>query len=102
MPYALAPFDEISLDESLLQLLIDEHESITLPRLLRLWLYYRNALAATFPLRPMVTRLSGKLTDPSIRPSTNSASAPLTSPLMTKVLPMVACSIVGAAVFTGT
>jgi hypothetical protein len=43
--YALAPFHSISLDEKLLALLIDEHETIALPRLMRLWRYYRNALA---------------------------------------------------------
>lgn len=42
---ALEPFASIPLDEALLQLLIDEHESITLPRLERLWKYYRNHLA---------------------------------------------------------
>jgi hypothetical protein len=45
MPYALEPFATIPLDEPLLALLIDEHESMVLPRLLRLWRYYRNALA---------------------------------------------------------
>ena len=45
MTYALAPFESISLDDALLELLIQEHESATLPRLLRLWRYYRNALA---------------------------------------------------------
>src|SRR5436190_20801360 len=42
---ALEPFRDIPLDEALLNLLIDEHESITLPRLERLWRYYRNPLA---------------------------------------------------------
>lgn len=45
MSYQLAPFTSIQLDEPLLELLIAEHESITLPRLQRLWSYYRNALA---------------------------------------------------------
>ena len=45
MTYALAPFQRINLDERLLMLLIDEHESTALPRLMRLWRYYRNALA---------------------------------------------------------
>lgn len=45
MPYQLEPFHSIPLDEELLELLIDEHETITLPRLKRLWSYYRNALA---------------------------------------------------------
>jgi hypothetical protein len=43
--YALAPFQNINLDDKLLSLLIQEHESIALPRLMRLWRYYRNALA---------------------------------------------------------
>ena len=45
MAYELAPFGSIPLDEALLELLIEEHEAITLPRLGRLWSYYRNALA---------------------------------------------------------
>lgn len=45
MSYALEPFSNISLDEPLLELLIAQHESITTPRLSRLWSYYRNALA---------------------------------------------------------
>ena len=45
MTYSLEPFDAIPLDEPLLELLIDEHESFTLPRLQRLWSYYRNTLA---------------------------------------------------------
>lgn len=44
MAYQLAPFASLPLDEALLQHLIDEHESIALPRLLRLWTYYRNNL----------------------------------------------------------
>jgi hypothetical protein len=45
VPYALEPFAELPLDAALLELLIAEHETQTLPRLLRLWRYYRNALA---------------------------------------------------------
>lgn len=45
MTYQLAPFHSIPLDDDLLELLIEEHETITLPRLKRLWSYYRNALA---------------------------------------------------------
>ncbi|UCD74698.1 MAG: phage portal protein [Phycisphaerales bacterium] len=45
MAYQLQPFQSIPLDESLLELLIEEHETIHLPRLQRLWNYYRNALA---------------------------------------------------------
>src|SRR5882762_3579201 len=44
------------------------------------------------PFRPTVTRLSGMLMVPSMRPSTYSVSAPETSPLMTMERPMVACS----------
>ncbi len=44
MPYSLEPFAPVELDEALLELLISEHESIALPRLQRLWRYYRNAL----------------------------------------------------------
>jgi len=42
VPYALAPFNEIGLDEALLQLLIDEHESTAMPEYERFWSYYRN------------------------------------------------------------
>jgi hypothetical protein len=45
VPYALAPYANIPLTEDLLELLIVEHESVTVPRLERLWRYYRNALA---------------------------------------------------------
>ena len=45
MNYQLAPFHSIPLDEPLLELLLAEHESIALPRLSRMWNYYRNALA---------------------------------------------------------
>lgn len=45
MSYDLSPFEELGLTEELLALLIDEHEDTTLPRLQRLWGYYRNALA---------------------------------------------------------
>src|SRR5271165_6312918 len=49
-------------------------------------------LAATTPLRPTVTRLPGRLMEPSTRPSIYSDSEPVTSPLMTSDLPSVACS----------
>ena len=42
---ALEPFQELGLDEPLLDLLIEEHETVTLPRLQRLWRYFRNPLA---------------------------------------------------------
>jgi hypothetical protein len=45
LPYELAPFRTIPLDEPLLKCLIAEHELVRLPRLQRLWSYYRNALA---------------------------------------------------------
>ena len=45
MAYDLTPFASIPLDADLLELLLDEHERLTLPRLERLWSYYRNALA---------------------------------------------------------
>ena len=45
MPYDLMPFESIGLSPELLELLIAEHEDATLPRLRRLWGYYRNALA---------------------------------------------------------
>src|SRR5215470_16566562 len=49
-------------------------------------------LAWTWPLRPTVTRLPGRLMAPSTRPSMYSDSEPVTSPLMMSDLPMVACS----------
>ena len=45
MPSTLSPFAAIPLSEELLASLIDEHEQRTLPRLQRLWRYYRNTLA---------------------------------------------------------
>ncbi len=45
MGYQLSPFKPTSLHDDLLDLLIQQHEDITLPRLERLWNYYRNALA---------------------------------------------------------
>lgn len=44
MSFQLEPFQTIGLDEALLSVLIDEHETVTLPRLTRLWSYFRNAL----------------------------------------------------------
>ena len=49
-------------------------------------------LAPTWPLRPMVTRLPGRLIEPSTLPSIYSDSVPEISPLTNKPLPMVACS----------
>lgn len=42
MPDRLEPFRNVGLDEALLALVIDEHLRATLPRLERLWTYYRN------------------------------------------------------------
>ncbi len=42
MPYQLAPFADIQLTESLLRLLIEEHEEATLPACDRLLSYFRN------------------------------------------------------------
>ena len=42
MPYSLGPFREINLDEALLSHLLAEHRADALPRLERLWAYYRN------------------------------------------------------------
>ena len=49
-------------------------------------------LAATTPLRPMVTRLPERLIDPSTLPSIYKDSEPVTSPLITSDLPIVAWS----------
>jgi hypothetical protein len=43
--FALAPFASIPLTQDLLASLLEEHEHCALPRLNRLWRYYRNALA---------------------------------------------------------
>src|ERR1700693_6117192 len=51
-------------------------------------------LAATTPLRPTVTRLPERLIEPSTRPSIYSDSEPVTSPLITRDLPIVAWSAV--------
>src|SRR5215831_21237628 len=51
-------------------------------------------LAATTPLRPTVTRLPERLIDPSTRPSMYNDSEPVTSPLITSDLPIVAWSAV--------
>src|SRR6202040_3428988 len=54
--------------------------------------------AATTPLRPMVTRLPERLIDPSTRPSIYKDSEPVTSPLITSDLPIVAWSEVEVVV----
>ncbi len=45
MGFQLTPFRDIPLDDDLLELLIEEHETETLGRLSRLWNYYRNPLS---------------------------------------------------------
>ena len=42
MPQHLDVFEDVGLDEGLLKLAVREHESATLPRLRKLWAYYRN------------------------------------------------------------
>src|SRR5207302_9043389 len=58
-------------------------------------------LAATTPFRPMVTRLSGILMLPSMRPSIYRDSEPLTSPFMVSERPIMACSIGAPTVLPG-
>jgi len=45
MAYELSPFESIPLTEALLEYLIEEHETVRLPQLQRLWQYYRNVLS---------------------------------------------------------
>ena len=45
MEFQLAPFEAIPITEPLLDLLIEKHETISVPRFQRMWNYYRNALA---------------------------------------------------------
>jgi len=59
-------------------------------------------LAATTPLRPIVTRLPERLIDPSTRPSIYKDSEPVTSPLITSDLPIVAWSEVVVVTGRGT
>ncbi len=47
MPFRLEPFDHLGLSDDLLRLVIDEHRSRTVPRLERLWTYYRNPCEGT-------------------------------------------------------
>lgn len=58
MPYALGPFRDLNLDEALLTHLLAEHRAETLPRLERLWAYYRNPALNT-PSNPMASASSG-------------------------------------------
>lgn len=57
MPYALGPFRDINLDEPLLSYLLAEHQADALPRLERLWAYYRNP-ALTKPANPLAASAS--------------------------------------------
>lgn len=41
--FSLAPFSDVGLNEALLDLVIDEHRTATLPRLNMWWAYFRNA-----------------------------------------------------------
>jgi hypothetical protein len=43
--WQLEPFADIPLDAALLEHLLEHHDSVTLPRLARLWRYFRNELA---------------------------------------------------------
>jgi len=47
--YRLHTFRDVGLDEALLALVIDEHERAELPRLRRLWSYFRNPVEAVAP-----------------------------------------------------
>lgn len=42
MTYRLAPFAQTGLTQALLDMLVDEHERVAMPRLKRFWDYYRN------------------------------------------------------------
>ena len=50
--FQLTPFQTIPITEPLLDLLIEKHETISVPRFQRLWNYYRNALAEPDDLGP--------------------------------------------------
>lgn len=52
MAYRLAAFSGVGLDEALLGLVIDEHRSRVIPRLDKLWTYYRNPLRPVGPASP--------------------------------------------------
>ena len=47
MPFRLDPFDDIPLDQPLLEHLIARHESAERPALERLWAYYRNPITGS-------------------------------------------------------
>jgi hypothetical protein len=74
MAYELAPFRDVGLSEALLEHLIDEHESERLPRLERLWSYYRNELAkaeddgGSSGAPAQRAGLPGRLTEPGASP----------------------------------
>ncbi len=44
MPYRLSPFADVGLSEATLEMLLAQHASATLPRMERLWKYYRNPI----------------------------------------------------------
>lgn len=44
MPYRLSPFADVGLSDAMLDMLLAEHASATLPRMERLWKYYRNPI----------------------------------------------------------
>src|SRR5215471_13899189 len=76
--------------------------AVRLPRTLpRTTISRALMLADTTPLRPTVTRLPERLMEPSTRPSMYSDSDPVTSPLITSDLPMVAWSAVLLLLATG-
>lgn len=58
MPYSLGPFRDLNLDDALLSHLLTEHRAETMPRLERLWAYYRNP-ALNKPANPLASASSG-------------------------------------------
>ena len=44
MPHRLSAFSNVGLDEALLNLVLDEHRATAIPRLEKLWTYFRNPL----------------------------------------------------------
>src|ERR1700690_157643 len=67
--------------------------AVRLPRTLpRTTISRALMFAETTPFRPTVTRLPDRLIDPSTRPSIYKDSEPVTSPLITSDLPIVAWS----------
>lgn len=60
MAYRLAAFSGVGLDEALLGLVIDEHQSRVIPRLDKLWTYYRNPLRPVGPASPFTVDEPGE------------------------------------------